>query len=132
MESYPQQCSTDTGALFIEDIGNELEKLDLIRIDTPRPNATIQSPLLITGEARGFWFFEADFPVQLLDEDGNNIATAIAQAQGEWMTEDFVRFEATLEFDVTGPKKGTLVLVKDNPSDLRELDDALIVPVNIE
>ncbi|MFH1990480.1 MAG: hypothetical protein ABIJ19_01330, partial [Patescibacteria group bacterium] len=33
-------------------------KDDLIRLDTPRPNQAIQSPLVITGEARGTWFFE--------------------------------------------------------------------------
>ena len=74
MESYPRQCATEDGRSFTEDIGNELEKLDLIRIDAPRPNATVSSPLTIQGEARGTWFFEADFPVVLTDWDGKIIA----------------------------------------------------------
>ena len=98
MESYPQQCRAADGTLFVEDIGNELDKLDLIRVDSPRPNAVIQSPLQIQGEARGTWFFEADFPIELLDAEGQVIGMAIATAQGEWMTEEFVPFTASLTF----------------------------------
>lgn len=136
MESYPRQCRTPDGELFIEDIGNELEKRDLIRIDSPRPNEEISSPLTIRGEARGTWFFEATFPVTLTDWDGLIIAEHYAEAQGEWMTEDFVPFEATLEFDSPygedSPdfmRRGALILQKDNPSGLPEHDDALEIPV---
>lgn len=129
MESYPRRCATPDGRTFIEDIGNELEKQDIIRIDSPRPNEIVGSPLVITGEARGRWFFEASFPVRLLDEKGKEIASGIATAQGEWMSEDFVPFTAELEFVLEGNGKGTLILEKDNPSGLPENDDSLIVPV---
>ncbi|OGY43060.1 MAG: hypothetical protein A2729_03785 [Candidatus Buchananbacteria bacterium RIFCSPHIGHO2_01_FULL_39_14] len=129
MESYPRQCQNPDGRKFIEDIGNELEKADLIRITNPRPNQTITSPLTITGEARGNWFFEASFPIKLLDENGQQIAIAVAQAKGEWLTTEFVPFEATLEFSAQNSRKGKLVLEKDNPSGLPENDDQLIMPV---
>ncbi len=129
MESYPQQCRAADGTVYMEDIGNELEKLDLILINTPRPNAVIRSPLQIEGEARGPWFFEADFPIELMDNKGEIIGTAIAQAQGEWMTEEFVPFTATLTFTKPAGCRGDLVLIKDNPSDLEELDDMLRVLV---
>lgn len=129
MESYPRRCATPDGRTFTEDIGNELEKQDIIRIDSPRPNEIVGSPLTITGEARGPWFFEASFPVRLLDENGDELASGIATAQGEWMTEDFVPFTAELEFILSGNGKGTLILEKDNPSGLPENDDSLIVPV---
>jgi peptidylprolyl isomerase len=130
MESYPRQCRTEDGRLFVEDIGNELEKADLITIDNPRPNQEIESPLAVRGEARGYWFFEASFPVILTDWDGMIIAQGIAQAQDDWMTEDFVPFEATLEFEVPDyNNKGTLILKKDNPSGLPENDDALEIPI---
>ena len=131
MESYPEQCATPDGKHFTRDIGNELEKSDLIRITSPRPGETITNPLVVTGEARGYWFFEASFPVRLLDTDGNQIAIAPAQAQGDWMTEEFVPFSVTLTFTNEIAGKGTLILQKDNPSDFRELDDALVVPVMI-
>lgn len=129
MESYPRQCRTPDGRTFVEDIGNEIEKADLIRLEDPRPNQAIQSPLVISGEARGTWFFEASFPVRLVDADGNLLAHGIAQAQSDWMTENFVPFMARLTVPVPKTKSGTLFLEKDNPSGLPENDDALRVPV---
>ena len=61
------------------------------------------------------------------------IAEGYATAKGEWMTEEFVEFEGVLEFEKPEYKNnGTLILRKDNPSDLLELDDALEVPVFFE
>lgn len=131
MESSPRQCRAG-GQTFTEFIGNELEKTSLIRIATPRPNQIISSPLTITGEARGNWFFEASFPVILTDWDGRIIARGIAQAKSDWMTTDFVPFEATLTFTVdkeTYSNKGSLILKKDNPSGLSQNDDALEIPI---
>jgi len=45
LESYPRQCRTPDGKTFIEDIGNELEKQNLIRVSKPRPNEIVESPL---------------------------------------------------------------------------------------
>lgn len=128
-ESYPRECRTPQGQTFVEDIGNELEKTDLIIIENPRPNQIISSPLFIKGEARGFWFFEADFPIRLYDEKGGEIAFVSAQAREEWMTEDFVSFEAILEFSTPQTQKGLLVFEKDNPSGLVEFEDELKMPV---
>lgn len=129
LESYPEQCNTPEGQHFVRDIGNELEKMDLIRIDAPRPNASITSPLVIGGEARGYWYFEASFPIELRDANGNILAQHYATAQGEWMTEEFVPYKAELTFATPTTATGTLILRKDNPSGLPENDDALTVPV---
>jgi len=129
LESYPRQCKTPDGKTFVEDIGNELEKINLIRINNPRPNDLVESPLFIKGEARGFWFFEADFPVKLFDGNGFLLGITPAQAQGDWMTEDFVSFQTTLLFAVPSTPKGRLILEKDNPSGLPEQADELIIPV---
>ncbi len=133
MESYPRRCRTPDGKTFTENIGNELEKSDLIRVNTPRPNQIVQSPFIIKGEARGYWFFEADFLIVLVDWDGLIIAESIARAKSEWMTEDFVPFEAEIEFEKpTLKNNGTLIFRKDNPSGLPEHDDALEVPIFFE
>lgn len=129
LESYPRQCKTPDGKTFTEDIGNELEKADLIQIDNPRPNQIIESPLFIKGKARGNWYFEADFPVKLFDDNGFLLSITIAQALGDWMTEDFVPFSTTLLFAVPSTPKGRLILEKDNPSGLPEYADELIIPV---
>lgn len=132
MESYPRRCAVPNGGSFTENIGNELGKTDLIRIDNPRPNQTIKSPVVIEGQARGSWFFEADFPIKLFDANGNQLGIAIAQAQSDWMTTDFVFFKATLEFVNPATDTGNLILEKDNPSGLPEYDDQLRVPVKFE
>jgi len=129
LESYPKQCKTSDNKIFSEDIGNQFEKLDLIKINNPRPNQTIQSPLAISGEARGYWFFEASFLIKLFDENNNLITTAVAKAQGDWMTENFVPFEADLNFSQPSAEKGFLVLEKDNPSGLSENADELRIPI---
>ena len=108
---------------------NELEKSDLIKTDNPRPNQIIESPLFVKGEARGNWYFEADFPVKLFDDNGFLLGVTPAHALGDWMTEDFVPFTATLPFAVPSTLKGKLILEKDNPSGLPEYADELIVPV---
>lgn len=131
-ESYPRQCRFGSQT-FTENIGNELDITNLIRVSTPRPNQVISSPLTIEGEARGFWFFEGSFPIVLTDWDGLIIAEGIATAKGEWMTEGFVPFTATLEFK--NPKyknNGTLILRRDNPSGLSENDKALEIPIIYE
>jgi len=129
MESYPCQCKTPDGKTFVEDIGNELEKQDLIRVINPRPNQTIESSLVVEGEARGYWFFEASFPVKIFDANNNLLGQTIAQAKSEWMTEDFIPFQATIEFSIPTTETGKLILERDNPSGLPENEDQLIVPI---
>lgn len=111
-------------------------KADLITLTSPVPNGVVASPLVVTGQARGYWFFEASFPVVLTNWDGLIIAQGIATAKGDWMTEEFVPFSATLEFVSPYPagaedfmKRGSLILQKDNPSGLPENDNALEIPI---
>ncbi len=132
MESYPRQCRSLDGRLFVEDIGNINEKNDLIQLNYPLPNQEISSPLEISGTARGLWYFEADFPVVLLNSQGDIISQGIATAQDDWMTEEFVPFTATLSFDISESEKGQegrLIFKKDNPSGLAEHEDSLEFPV---
>jgi hypothetical protein len=102
----------------------------LITVVSPLPNATVGSPLTVSGEARGYWYFEASFPISLLDATGAILATGIATAQGDWMTEEFVPFTATLTWASTTSATGTLKLMRDNPSGLPENDASLLIPVN--
>ena len=111
--------------------GSEGEEVnENIHVSNPIANTVITSPLVIKGEAKGNWFFEASFPVVLTDWDGLIIAQGIATAEGDWMIMDFVPFTATLTF--TKPSygaTGSLILKKDNPSGLPQYDDALEITV---
>ena len=101
---------------------------DRIVVEAPQPNQKVESPLLVKGEAQGTWFFEASFPVMLVDEGGSVLAQGLATSSESWMTEDFIPFEVTLEFETEAPE-GVLVLQKDNPSGLAEMDEELRIPV---
>lgn len=128
MDSYPEQCRTPDGKLFTKDIGDEFKKQDLVRVSSPRPGQEIKSPLKIEGEAVGFWFFEANFSINLYDENGNLVAFSIAEAKDDWMTGGFVPFVSVLEFgSVVG--RGNLILEKSNPSGLIENNDSFRIPV---
>ncbi len=100
-----------------------------IVITSPQAGDIISSPLTVSGEARGNWYFEASFPVQILDADGRELGVSPATAQGEWMTEEFVPFTGTIEFATSTTPTGTIVFHKDNPSDLRQYDDKREVPI---
>lgn len=102
----------------------------MIVIDQPTANARISSPLRVTGTARGTWYFEATFPVQLTDASGALIAQTYAQAKGDWMTTEFVPFESTVTFAAQpSGSRGTLILKKDNPSGLSANDDSRTIEV---
>ena len=91
---------------------------------------TITSPVTITGEAKGNYYFEASFPIQIKDASGNVIGQGPAQAQSDWMTTDYVPFKATITF--TAPPKGSngsIVLKNDNPSGDPSKDKFFEVPV---
>ena len=104
-------------------------KKEMIQVEAPQPGEAVRSPLTVRGKARGPWYFEGDFPLILRDHRGEILARGIASANGEWMTDDFVPFEGRLEFVTPKQMAGDLILQKDNPSDRRELDDSLIIPV---
>jgi hypothetical protein len=103
---------------------------DLITVDVPFPGQKVASPLTVTGKARGTWYFEASAPVSLLDANGNTLVQTHINAQGDWMTENFVPFTATLTFPAQpAGSKGTLVLKNDNPSGEPSRDKKVEVPV---
>ncbi len=104
-------------------------KSDLIKVENVRSNQLVRSPFVVRGEARGYWFFEASFPVKLYDANGKLLAVVPAEARSDWMTEDFVPFEVTLEFSSPDTEAGTLILEKDNPSGLPEHADSVSIPV---
>jgi len=101
-----------------------------IVVDSPAAGAPVTSPLRVRGEARGSWFFEGDFPLVLTDARGKIVAKGFCTAKREWMTDEFVPFEGTLEFKKpSSDNKGMLIFKRNNPTGLPEHDDALEIPV---
>ncbi len=105
------------------------QKDDLIRVTSMKNNQVVDGSFTVTGEARGTWYFEASFPVRIEDAGGKVLAQGPAQAQGEWMTEDYVPFSITLNFVKPESGNGFIVFEKDNPSGLPENANELRVPI---
>jgi len=103
--------------------------LELVNLESPKPNSIIRSPLEVVGEVAGFWFFEADFPIKILDANENELGIGIAQAIGPSMTVSLVPFEATVEFKYSPTPTGFLILEKDNPTGFEENDQEIRYPV---
>ncbi len=98
-------------------------------VSSPAPFARVTSPLTVTGASRG-WYFEGSFPARLVGADGQVIAEAPAQAQGDWMTSAPVPFRATLIFTVTHDTQANIVLEQDMPREGEE-PQRVTIPVTL-
>lgn len=131
----PRQCK-DGQKIFAEELRVEPKYINassgLIVVDLPKPGAVTGKEFSITGKARGTWYFEASFPVQVIDTKGKVIAQAVARAKGDWMTENFVPYTVNIKIPSTYIGKATLILKKDNPSGMKEYDASLLIPITIE
>jgi hypothetical protein len=108
--------SSEASSVEVSSAASSSPYADEIRVTSPVSGAVVASPLGINGTARGTWYFEASFPVKIKDANGTVLGQGPAQAQGDWMTTDFVPFSAVLTFTPSTTPTGTLVLQNDNPS----------------
>lgn len=103
-----------------------------IKIFSPPAYKPIESPLLISGEARGNWFFEAEFEAELYDASNNLLGKATLTAQKDWMTEGFVPFQGILSFTPPLTSSGSLKFLSANPSGLSENQKIFEIPVQFK
>lgn len=136
LESNPRQCKTSDGRTYTEELPESITytntSKDIITVDLPYPEAVTGKIFSVTGKARGEWFFEASFPIEILDEGGRSLVRTHAQAEGEWMTENFVPFKGDVVIPATYTGKATIILKKDNPSGMIEKEAYLAFPITIE
>ncbi|MDD5165055.1 MAG: Gmad2 immunoglobulin-like domain-containing protein [Candidatus Pacebacteria bacterium] len=105
---------------------------DMIVVDVPFPGAVTGKEFSVIGKARGTWFFEASFPIVLLDKGGKVLATGIAQAGSDWMTTDFVPFKADIKVPQSYIGPATLVFKRDNPSGEASRDASISFDITVE
>lgn len=131
-ENIPLETATTTEQVLPATVSTTTEQIKNkaeVIINSPQPGEVISSPLVVSGFAKGSWFFEATLPIKLLDDKGQTITASYAQAESDWMTSDLVPFKALLNFK-TNAKSGYLLIAKDNPSGLAEYDASLRISVN--
>ncbi len=133
---YYQNTKTLDGRTYAEEIPEKITYVNatsgMIVPTLPFPGAVTGKQFLITGKARGTWYFEASFPVVILDKNGHVLTSGPAQALSDWMTTEFVSFSATMTVPTSYIGKATIVLKKDNPSGLPEYDAFISFPITIE
>ena len=115
---------------------NSEKKGDLengISVTSPQSGDEISSPITIKGKAKGAWYFEGQFPVTISDVEHNELGSGVAQAQGEWTTEDYVGFQAQVEFQTpTSTKEGMIILENSNPSGKPSKSRKAVIPVKFK
>lgn len=141
MESFPRQCKTPDGRTYAEEPTQAQLDLQIAYSNATANDVVVSNPMSgsvtgksfrVTGKARGTWYFEASFPVRILDAKGAVIATGIAQAKEEWMTTEFVPFDVEIKVPDSYIGPAMLMLQKDNPSGLVEKDASISIPFTIE
>lgn len=106
-----------------------------VRVSSPLPNAKVGRTFTVIGEARGSWYFEGVFPIEVAGEGimAGRLVVAHAQANAlrDWTTSDWVPFAASVAVaNYTG--RATIAFLKDNPSGLPENDDSVEFPIVIQ
>jgi len=102
-----------------------------ILVNTPEFREPVQSPLKVAGMARGYWFFEGTLPINILDSNGDYLASSFATSSQDWMSEGLVDFEGTVEFD-TDDSAGILQILNNNASGLLENQAVFSFPIRFE
>ena len=103
-----------------------------VTIDKPIFGAVVPKTFTVSGKAPGGWYFEASFPIQVRDDNGNVIANTHATAKTDWMVSTLVAFSATTTITTSYSGPATLILLRDNPSGLPENDDSVSVPIVVQ
>jgi hypothetical protein len=106
-----------------------------VLVDSLKPGDVVSSPMALTGQAKGPWFFEGSLPVTVVDSDGNTVGEGYVQASSDWMIEGYVPFEGLVSFTIpagSSGNNGTVIFSKDNPSGLPENDASVKIPITFK
>jgi hypothetical protein len=103
-----------------------------IFVTAPEPAASVTTTIIIEGYARGPWYFEGTFPVEVKNAKGVVIGTGQGKAEGEWTSNNFAPFTAEVDLKALYNGQATIVLKKDNPSGNASKDASLSFPVLVQ
>jgi hypothetical protein len=117
----------------VQDVQTKMSSSD-IAIYSPISGDTISSGVvMLSGQARGSWYFEASAPVEIQDSKKNVLETGHITAQGDWTTTDFVPFSGEIILTIPdGVTSGFIVFKNDNPSGDPSKSKEVSVPVKFE
>lgn len=129
----PSGAELANGAIFSIDPSYHYANAskDDIFVSSPEPGESVTNTILVAGYARGSWYSEAVFPVDVEDAQGTVIGSGQGKANSDWMTDDFVPFTAEVDLKSLYNGQALIILKKDNPSGQPSSDASLLFPVMI-
>ncbi|HVU06743.1 MAG TPA: Gmad2 immunoglobulin-like domain-containing protein [Candidatus Paceibacterota bacterium] len=125
----PYRSSDEASSTPITGGTNSAAQSDLPFLTSPASGAAISSPVHMTGEARGNWYFEASFPIEIVSANGTVLGTGHSNATSDWMTANFVPFTADISFNAGSSSAGFIRIKNDNPSGDPARDKHFDIPV---
>jgi len=96
------------------------------------PGTKVHGVVSYNGVIKGGYFFEANILINVLDANKNVLKKSNAMAKGEWMTSGPVSFEGNIDFTGLPIGPAFFEIHNDNPSDMRENDKSVLIPIVIE
>ncbi|MFA5933760.1 MAG: Gmad2 immunoglobulin-like domain-containing protein [Candidatus Paceibacterota bacterium] len=96
------------------------------------PWSKVHGVVSYRGTIKGAYFFEANILIGVADMNQKIIRQSNAMATTDWMTSGPVDFEGNIDFSGLPKGPAYLEIHNDNPSDLRENDKKILIPIIIE
>lgn len=131
IETENQEPAQQDSAQIIT-IGDAAE---LVELDEIFAGSEISDNHSVSGQAPGYWFFEASAPYEVLNSNQQTIGQGFVTATDDWMTEDQVNFTGVINYDsslIGSNNNGTVIFRRDNPSDLPQNDASVEIPVILQ
>jgi len=100
-----------------------------IKLNNLSQGSQIENPVVIDGEARGTWYFEGIFSVQVVDADGTVLGRANAEAIGDWMTEEYAPFNVKISYQQPETEKGRIIFSAANPSGIKQNEKTFFIDI---
>ena len=92
---------------------------------------TVSGILNFSGTVKGAYFFEANIGVNILDANKKLLKAGHATATTDWMTPGEVSFSGSIDLTGLPAGLGYIQIANDNPSDRRDLDKFIYIPIVI-
>ncbi len=97
------------------------------------PNTKVHGGIVsFRGIIKGGYFNEGSLGIRILNPKKEVLKSSYGVTKSDWMTGDPLPFEGNIDF--TGIPKGSVYfeIKNDNPSDLRQYNKSILIPIIIE
>jgi hypothetical protein len=96
-----------------------------------KPGDIVSGVFNFEGVVKGAYFFEGNIGINILDANKKVLKQGYAMSTTDWMTTEAVSFSGSIDLTGLPSGSGFIEIAKDNPSDMRELDKFIYIPVVI-